>query len=320
MRFAYIFRINRLSTTLFSKSSCQCPCHIYRYIHTFPNEEMSARTNDHIRSALYPLNGSDYPTRVHPDLNYVKLFRDIELLKENCSQRQIMVDINSLASDYDRWRIERAEFRKIRKQYYEQEEQQQTQTLSDTGTDQKVPKRKQKKSNLVATEQDKIVVNNLLHNSEMVESVDEAWIDSVNISPSAQILKDHPLEMTEFNQLKEQYDKIREEFRLFDHRFTVACLRLPNALHISVPHNESGIVLYESPLPVVKHAFNSKSWNELCHVLENNDASPFGTYWLGMAPLRKHELIRTICNDLNNLGFEEVHSMSVVKPFICEAL
>jgi hypothetical protein len=159
----------------------------------------------------------------------------------------------------------------------------------------------------------------------MISSVDNAWIDSVTHSSE---LNDDLLYASgeaimnenEFNALQNRYQQFREKFRLFDQRFIVACLHLPAAQHIGVPAKPStGITLYESSVPIVKHAFNSKTWNELCHV-EKSDVSIFGPYWLGPAPLRKHEFVRFICSDLTKLGFQEMSSISMTKPFIHEAL
>ncbi|CAF4327181.1 unnamed protein product, partial [Rotaria magnacalcarata] len=84
----------------------------------------------------------------------------------------------------------------------------------------------------------------------------------------------------EFLSLKLHFEQFRQKFRLFDQRFIVACLHLPAAQHIAVPAKPSeGITIYESSIPIVKHAFNSKSWHELCHV-EKSDVSVFGPYWL----------------------------------------
>ena len=159
----------------------------------------------------------------------------------------------------------------------------------------------------------------------MISSVDNAWIDAVT-HPSKQTNDSlyasgkAMMNENEFNSLKTQYEQFREKFRLFDQRFIVACLHLPAAQHIAVPAKpSSGITIYESSLPIVKHAFNSKTWNELCHV-EKSDVSIFGPYWLGPAPIRKHEFVRFICSELSKLSFQEMSSVSMTKPFIHEAL
>lgn len=164
------------------------------------------------------------------------------------------------------------------------------------------------------------------HASEMISSVDNAWIDSV-AHPAKQTIDssyargEAMMNDNEFNSLKNHYEQFRERFRLFDQRFLVACLHLPAAQHIAVPAKpSSGITIYESSIPIVKHAFNSKSWHELCHVEKKNDVSIFGPYWLGPAPLRKHEFVRFICSELTRLGFEEMSPISMTKPFIHEAL
>jgi hypothetical protein len=161
--------------------------------------------------------------------------------------------------------------------------------------------------------------------SEIVSNVDNAWIESV--AHSSKLTNDSSyargeamMNENEFNSLKNHYEQYRERFRLFNQRFMVACLHLPAAQHIAVPAKPStGITIYESSVPIVKHAFNSKTWNELCHV-EKNDVSIFGPYWLGPAPIRKHEFVRSICSELTRLGFQEMSSISMTKPFIYEAL
>jgi len=164
------------------------------------------------------------------------------------------------------------------------------------------------------------------HASEMITSVDNAWIDSVahpskSSNDSLYSRGEAMMNENEFNSLKNHYEQFRERFRLFDQRFLVACLHLPAAQHIAVPAKPSaGITIYESSIPIVKHAFNSKSWNELCHVEKKNDISMFGPYWLGLAPMRKHEFVRSICSELTRLGFQEMSSTSMTKPFIHEAL
>lgn len=164
------------------------------------------------------------------------------------------------------------------------------------------------------------------HASEMISSVDNAWIDSVThpSQPSYDSVYargEAMMNENEFNSLKNHYEQFRERFRLFDQRFLVACLHLPAAQHIAVPAKpSSGLTIYESSIPIVKHAFNSKSWHELCHVENKNDVSIFGPYWLGPSPLRKHEFVRFICSELAKLGFEEMSSTSMTKPFIHEAL
>ena len=161
--------------------------------------------------------------------------------------------------------------------------------------------------------------------SELISSVDDAWIQSVahsskSTNDSLYASGEAMMNENEFNSLKSHYDQYRERFRLFNQRFIVACLHLPAAQHIAVPAKPStGITIYESSVPIVKHAFNSKTWNELCHV-EKNDVSIFGPYWLGPAPIRKQEFIRFICSDLTRLGFQEMSSISMTKPFIHEAL
>ena len=101
--------------------------------------------------ALYPLSAADYPKQILPDLHLIKIFRDIELLKENCQQRNLMVDINQLASDYQRWQQEKKEFRRLRDLHHIQEKlrgQQRTNDLTMTDVneenEQKLKKRKKK--------------------------------------------------------------------------------------------------------------------------------------------------------------------------------
>jgi len=160
----------------------------------------------------------------------------------------------------------------------------------------------------------------------MISSVDNAWIDSVAhpstlTNDSLYARGEAIMNENEFNSLKNHYQQFRERFRLFDQRFIVACLHLPAAQHIGVPAKSSAsITIYESSVPIVKHAFNSKTWNELCHVEKKNDISIFGPYWLGPAPIRKHEFVRFICSELTKLGFQEMSSISMSKPFIYEAL
>jgi hypothetical protein len=163
------------------------------------------------------------------------------------------------------------------------------------------------------------------HASEMISSVDNAWIDSVAhpselTNDSAYARGEAIMNDNEFDSLKNHFEQFRKRFRVFDQRFIVACLHLPAAQHIAVPAKPSpGITIYESSIPIVKHAFNSKTWNELCH-MEKSDVSIFGPYWLGPIPLRKHEFVRFICSELNKLGFQEMSSVSITKPFIYEAL
>ena len=64
----------------------------------------------------------------------MKMFRDIELLKENCEQRNLMVDINQLASDYQRWQEEKKEFRRLRDLHYIQEKLRERQANNSTTT------------------------------------------------------------------------------------------------------------------------------------------------------------------------------------------
>ena len=163
------------------------------------------------------------------------------------------------------------------------------------------------------------------HASELISSVDSAWIDSVahpsTTNDDSSYARGEALMSDEdFNALKTRFEQFCQGFRMFDQRFTVACLHLPAAQHIAVPAKPStGITLYESSLPIVKHAFNSKTWNELCHV-EKSDVSIFGPYWLRPSPLHKHELVDTICSEFIKLGFQEMSSISMTKPFIHEAL
>ncbi|CAF0762052.1 unnamed protein product [Rotaria sordida] len=309
--------------------------------HTFPNEDLVytvKSTNGHIRSALYPLSAADYPKQVLPDLHLIKIFRDIELLKESCEQRNIVLDINQLASDYQRWQMHKKEYRRLRDLYQIQEklraERKQTNDLTMTDINEtdinKTKKRKKKiqsNSNTLNETISKKPTENLETDDElaMISSVDNAWIES--IAKSSTLTNDSIyargeaiMNDNEFNSLKQHFEQFRREFRLFDQRFIVACLHLPAAQHIGVPAKSSNsIIIYESPIPIVKHAFNSKSWHELCHV-EKNDVSKFGPYWLGKAPLHKHELVRSICTDLIRLGFQEMSSISMAKPFIYEAL
>ncbi len=115
----------------------------------------------------------------------------------------------------------------------------------------------------------------------MISSVDNAWIDAVahpskSKDDTAYARGEAMMSDDEFKALKTQYEQFREQFRLFDQRFLVTCLHLPAAQHIGVPAKPSqGVTIYESSLPIVKHAFNSKTWHELCHV-ENSDVSIFG--------------------------------------------
>jgi len=103
------------------------------------------------------LSAADYPKQVLPDLHLIKIFRDIELLKENCEQRNLMVDINQLASDYQRWQQEKKEYRRLRDLHYVQgklREQQQTNDLTMTDineSDRNKTKKRKKKSKLTTT-------------------------------------------------------------------------------------------------------------------------------------------------------------------------
>ena len=72
-------------------------------------------------SALYPLSAADFPKQVLPDLHLIKMFRDIELLKENCEQRNLKVDVHQLASDYQRWLEKKKEYRRLRDLHHVQE-------------------------------------------------------------------------------------------------------------------------------------------------------------------------------------------------------
>ena len=159
----------------------------------------------------------------------------------------------------------------------------------------------------------------------MISSVDNAWIDAVthpskSKDDTAYARGEALMPEEEFQALKTRYEQFREQFRLFDQRFLVACLHLPAAQHIGVPAKTSaGVTIYESSLPIVKHAFNSKTWHELCHV-ENSDVSIFGPYWLGVAPLQKHNFVHFVCSELTKLGFQEMSSISMAKPFVHEAL
>ncbi|CAF1532042.1 unnamed protein product [Adineta steineri] len=305
--------------------------------HTFPNEDLLftvKSSNGHIRSALYPLNSADYPKQVLPDLHLIKMFRDIELLKENCEQRNLMVDINQLASDYQRWLQEKKEYRRLRDLHRIQErlreQHQQTNDLTMTDVNETKKRKKNMKSNNSNTSDEATTTstknnNEFQHASEMITSVENSWIDSV--AHPSKLTDDSPyargeavMNDNEFNSLKNHFEQFRERFRVFDQRFIVACLHLPAAQHIAVPAKPStGITIYESSIPIVKHAFNSKTWNELCHV-EKNDVSIFGPYWLGPVPIRKHEFVRFICSELTKLGFQEMSSVSISKPFIYEAL
>ncbi|CAF0785948.1 unnamed protein product [Rotaria sp. Silwood1] len=309
--------------------------------HTFPNEDLLytvKTTNGHIRSALYPLNAADYPKQVLPDLHLMKLFRDIELLKENCEQRNLILDINQLASDYQRWQTHKKEYKRLRDLHHIQEklreEKKQTNDLTMTDINEtdinKTKKRKKKIQSNTNTSKEvtpKVLPENLeFHDeSEMITSVDNAWIESVanasRLTDDSKYARGEAImNDNEFNSLKQHFEQFRQKFRLFDQRFIVACLHLPAAQHIAVPAKPSdGLTIYESPIPIVKHAFNSKTWHELCHV-EKSDVSKFGPYWLGKAPLHKHELVHTICTDLTRLGFQEMSSISMAKPFIYEAL
>ncbi len=90
-------------------------------------------------------------------MHLIKIFRDIELLKENCEQRNLMVDINQLASDYQRWQQEKKEYRRLRDLHYIQEklrDQQQTNDLTMTDineSDRSKIKKRKKKTKLTTT-------------------------------------------------------------------------------------------------------------------------------------------------------------------------
>ena len=103
--------------------------------------------------ALYPLTVADYPKQVLPDLHLIKLFRDIELLKENCEQRNLMVDVNQLASDYQRWLEQKKEYRRLRDLHHVQEKmraQQRSSTdLSMTDVNESDPAKVKKKKKKV---------------------------------------------------------------------------------------------------------------------------------------------------------------------------
>ena len=63
----------------------------------------------------------DFPKQVSPDLHMIKIFRDTELLRENCEQRNLKVDINQLALDYQRWQENKQEYRRLRDLNYVQQ-------------------------------------------------------------------------------------------------------------------------------------------------------------------------------------------------------
>ena len=135
--------------------------------HKFPNEDLiyaKKTSNDHIRSALYPLTAADYPKQVLPDLHLIKMFRDIELLKENCEQRNLKVDVHQLASDYQRWLEKKKEFRRLRDLHHIQErlrgqdDADENKDLSMTDADEheetKIKKRKKKTKPIASTDDD----------------------------------------------------------------------------------------------------------------------------------------------------------------------
>jgi protein subunit release factor A len=102
---------------------------------------------------------ADYPKQVLPDLHLIKLFRDIELLKENCEQRNLMVDVNQLASDYQRWQQKKKEYRRLRDLHHiqeklraQQQQQQSTDDLSMTDTNETdMNKMRKKKGKPIST-------------------------------------------------------------------------------------------------------------------------------------------------------------------------
>ena len=94
------------------------------------------------------MNSADYPKQVLPDLHLIKIFRDIELLKENCEQRNLMVDINQLASDYQRWAQDKKEYRRLRDLHHVQErlrEQKQTNDLTMTDVNETITNKTKKR-------------------------------------------------------------------------------------------------------------------------------------------------------------------------------
>ena len=75
------------------------------------------------------------------------MFRDIELLKENCEQRNLMVDVHQLASDYQLWQKNKKEYRRLRDLHHTQErlrERLQSNDLSMSDMVEAVKKRKKK--------------------------------------------------------------------------------------------------------------------------------------------------------------------------------
>ena len=61
----------------------------------------------------------------------MKIFRDIELLKENCEQRELMVDVHQLASDYKRWLKDKKEYKRLRDLHYAQEKLREQKEIDD---------------------------------------------------------------------------------------------------------------------------------------------------------------------------------------------
>ncbi|CAF5209923.1 unnamed protein product, partial [Rotaria magnacalcarata] len=182
---------------------------------------------------LYPLNSADYPKQVLPDLHLIKVFRDIELLKENCEQRNLMVDINQLASDYQRWQKEKKEYRRLRDLHHVQEslrEQKQASDLTmtdinetDTNKTKKRKKKYQPDSSTLNETKPKLATENLeiQHASEMITSVDNAWIESIAHSSklsneSLYARGEAMMNDKEFLSLKLHFEQFRQKFRLFD--------------------------------------------------------------------------------------------------------
>ena len=106
--------------------------------------------------ALYPLSVADFPKQVLPDLHLIKMFRDIELLKENCEQRNLKVDVHQLASDYQRWLEKKKEYRRLRDLHHVQERLREHSTDDDgqdlsmtdaNETDERKVKKRKKKTN-----------------------------------------------------------------------------------------------------------------------------------------------------------------------------
>ncbi|CAF1556674.1 unnamed protein product, partial [Didymodactylos carnosus] len=118
-------------------------------------------------------------------------------------------------------------------------------------------------------------------------------------------------------ELRTNIQQFREQLQPLNAKFLVACLRLPNALHVAVPEKGDVKLIFEHGVQR-KSSLTMRSWRDLSEVIKQ-DATPFSKYSFGEFAQLEYLLLSYFNNELDRHDMNFCSSVNVCKSFVIEA-